>query len=117
MPISFRTLSSRVGLGMASLVLGVIALLLFFLPILGIPLAAFGALFGLVGLTLALADAGQSLRWNLAGLLTSLLALGVNLAVAYAPGGYPGTMHDVRPWEPVSANPYVSPPAPSGWGD
>ncbi len=99
------------ALGMTSLVLGVIALLLAFLPILGIPLSAFGLLFGFLGFLAALVARGTSLRWSVGGLAASCLALAVNLAIAYAPEGYLPGRKVPRPWQPVSDRPYVPPPA------
>jgi hypothetical protein len=99
------------ALGMTSLVLGVIALLLCFLPILGIPLSAFGLLFGLLGFLVALFARGTSLRWSLGGLAASTLALLVNLAIAYAPQGYLPGRNVPKPWQPVPDRPYVPPPA------
>ena len=64
---------------MTSLVLGIIALLLFFLPILGVPLSLCGIAIGLVALFASLAFPGVHLRWALAGLATSCLALAINL--------------------------------------
>ena len=42
------------GLGMSSIVLGLIALLLFFMPVLGIPIAGCGLAIGLAGLAIAM---------------------------------------------------------------
>ena len=87
--------SPPVGLGMSSLVIGTIGLMLFFLPVLGIPISAFGLLFGLLGLLVTLvggrAGGGARLRWTLAGIAVSCLGLAVNIAIAYAPG-LPGAM-------------------------
>lgn len=76
------------SLGMLSLVLGTIGLLLFFLPILGAPISAFGLLFGLIGLGFAFAPGGVRLRWSLLGCVLSAGALAINVAIAYAPGVY-----------------------------
>ena len=43
----------HVGMGLMSVVLGSVGLLLFFLPILGIPLAAIGLAFGVIGFFMA----------------------------------------------------------------
>lgn len=98
------------ALGMASLVLGIIALVLGFLPVLGVPLSAFGLVFGLVGLVAALVAPGTSLRWSVAGLTVSILALGVNLAINKAPD----SSLPERPaplWQEVPDRPFVAPPA------
>jgi hypothetical protein len=99
------------ALGMASLVLGVIALLLFFLPILGIPLSLCGIILGVIGLLASFAVRGTYLRWTLAGLATSCLALAINVAIAYSPAGYLHDHNVPRPWQPVPDRPYVAPPA------
>ena len=54
MTTAYRTFGSPYALGLTSLVLSAVGLLLFFLPILGIPLASVGLLFGLAGLLAAL---------------------------------------------------------------
>jgi hypothetical protein len=91
--------SPLIGLGMTSLVLGVIALILFFLPILGIPLAAFGMFFGIVGFFVGLFSPGTSLRWSVGGTAISALALAINIAIAYAPGGYLPDRQVPQPWQ------------------
>ncbi len=103
------------GLGMTSVVLGLIALLIGWLPILGIPVAAFGLFFGLVGLVAAFFPSGTTLRWSLAGVAVCSLALAVTIALAYAPAGY---LHDPgvpKSWQPVPDRPSNPPPAPSKW--
>jgi hypothetical protein len=96
---------------MLSLVLGVIGPMLFFLPVLGLPLSALGLLIGLFAVALAFRAGGVRLRWSLLGCAMSALALSINIAIVYAPGGYlPGP--DVPPrWQPVPDRPYVPPPA------
>ena len=104
-----------IGLGMSSLVMGTIGLMLFFLPVLGIPISAFGLLFGLLGLLAALfggrIGGAARLRWTLAGIVVSCMGLAVNVALAYAPAGYlPG--RDVpQLWQLPPDKPFVSPPA------
>ncbi len=106
-----RTSAPPPALGMLSLVLGTIALLLFFLPVLGVPISAFALLVGLIGTALAPFGVGGSLRWALAGTAMSALALGANLAVAYAQGGYLPDPHVLPPWQAAPDRPYVPPPA------
>jgi hypothetical protein len=108
-----HTHSPLVGLGMASLVLGVIALLLFFLPILGIPISLCSLVFGIAGLVGGLIVGGASLRWSVGGLFFAVLALGINLALAYAPETYQVGGLPREPWRPAPDRPYVPPPAPS----
>ena len=102
-----------VGLGMASLVLGVVALLLAFLPVLGIPISICGGVFGVAGFVAALVSPRTSLRWSVGGLAACCLALGVNVAVVYAPSGYLPGRNVPKPWQPVPDRPYVPPPAPA----
>jgi len=99
---------------MTSLVLGVISSLLFFLPILGIPLSLCGILFGVLGLLGHFAVPGTSLRWTLEGLAVSCLSLAINVAITFAPTGYLHDQNVPRPWQPVPDRPYVSPPARQG---
>jgi hypothetical protein len=105
------THSPLIGLGMTSLVLGTIALLVNFLPVLGIPLAALGLVFGVVGFILALLTPASRLRWSAAGVAMCCLALAVNIAIAYAPAGYLPGRNVPRPWQPEPDRPYVPPPA------
>lgn len=99
-----------VGLGMTSVVLGTIALFFFFLPIMGVPIAALGACFGVAGVVVALTYR-LSLRWAVAGLLTCGLALAVGLGIAYAPSGYlPG--RGPKPPKAVPDRPTVPAPGP-----
>ncbi len=97
--------------GMTSLVLGFLGALLFFLPVLAIPIALCGLVCGLIGLILVLASPGYSLRWALGGIALSLLALAVGLALMYAPEGYHIELRQPTPWQPPRDRPYVAPPA------
>jgi hypothetical protein len=96
--------------GVASFVLGMVGFMLFFLPILGAPISAIGLVGGIVGCLTAGATVRGSLRWAVAGVVLSCLALGLNVAIAYAPRGYPQP-----PTEPaqhsVPDRAYVPPPA------
>jgi hypothetical protein len=99
------------SLGMASLVLGHVGLLLFFLPVLGGPISAFGVLCGVLGLLFVALKLPTSLRWSVAGLAVSCLALAVNLTLHRLPDV---SLHDrrvPRPWQPVPDRPAVPPPA------
>jgi hypothetical protein len=102
------------GLGLTSVVLGVVGLLLFFLPILSIPLGGVGLVFGLGGLVLALFGGWTSLRWPVAGIALSGLALAAGLAIAQAPAGYLPSRAIPLNTEPVPDRPYVPPPARPG---
>jgi hypothetical protein len=99
------------ALGMSALVLGVIALLLAFLPILGIPLSLCGIVLGCIACVASFTVPGTFLRWALAGLITCILALTINLAIYYAPTGYLNEPGVPRPWQGVPDRPYSPPPA------
>jgi hypothetical protein len=100
------------GLGMSSLVLGTIALILFFLPILGIPISVLGLAFGLAGFWIGLFRPKVSLRWSLGGIGMSVLALLVNIGIVFAPAGYiPTGQRHPPPWRAPPDRPYVPPPA------
>jgi hypothetical protein len=98
------------GLGVASVVLGVISTLLFFLPILATPIALIGLLLAVIGCGLGVTSGRTSLRWSAVGLVVSGLALTINLAIAYAPSGFEHTPPS-PPTEPVPGVPYAPPPA------
>jgi hypothetical protein len=103
------------ALGLTSLALGAVALLLFFMPVLGLPLAGAGLLFGLIALFAALFGGRSSLRWAVLGIALSLLALAADFAVALAPAGYLPHQAQPRTWQPPAARPYVPPPADPGF--
>ncbi len=103
------------GFGMASLVTGLIGLLLFFLPVLGIPVSVLGLALGVIAVFGALFGGGPSLRWGLGGSAVCCLALGVNLALDQAPRGYGDVYPVPPPWQLPRDRPYVPPPA-SGAG-
>ncbi len=109
-----RAKNPRVGLGAAATVLGTISLLLFFLPVLGVPLGMLGLVIAVAGIAAALAGTGVSLRWSVAGLGFSALALGVNFAIAFAPSGYVHRRGVPSLWQGVNDVPRVSPPARPG---
>ncbi|HEX4132698.1 MAG TPA: hypothetical protein VHZ24_21875 [Pirellulales bacterium] len=102
---------SRLAIGLAGPVLASIGLMLFFLPILSIPLGAIGLLLSLVAIALLARRADVALRWALIGLVVSSLALGTAVAVNFdAIGEEPGRQVPA-PWQPVPDRPTVSPPA------
>jgi hypothetical protein len=74
------------GLGLASVTLGAVALMLFVLPILAIPIASSGLALGFVGSIIAIANKSLDLRLAAAGTAVCLLALAVGIAMASAPG-------------------------------
>ena len=75
----------RLAFGVSSFVLGMIGFMLFFLPILGAPISVVGLFAGLAGCLVAGATSRGSLRWSVGGVVLCLMALGINVAVAYAP--------------------------------
>ena len=99
------------NLGMTSLVIGLIALAMFFMPVLGIPLGLFALFFGVIGLGTALLAKGVSLRWSLGGIVVSCLALAVNVLIANAPNGYLPSRNAPKQWQPVADKPFIVPPA------
>jgi hypothetical protein len=99
---------------MTSLVLGIIGLMLFFLPVLGIPISAIGLALGLIGLLRAFAHIGSSLRWSISGTGLCALALLVNFAINYAPWGYIPSRQVPPSWNPPHGRSYVPPPAEPG---
>lgn len=105
------------GLGMASVVLGLIALMLGFLPVLGIPISALGLLFGLIGLVAAFFPNGDILRWSLGGVVVCATALALNIGIAYAPSSEALTPTVPKPWQGVPDRPSNPPQAESKWFD
>jgi hypothetical protein len=99
------------GLGLSSVLLGAVGLLLFFMPVLAIPLAAVGLLFGLGGLLADLLGVRAGLRWSLGGSVLSALALAVGIAVSEAPEGYLPARRMPLDTQAVPARPYIPPPA------
>jgi predicted Zn finger-like uncharacterized protein len=71
---------AALGLGLAALLIGVLALPLSWVPAVGklaIPVSGFGLVLGIFGVTLAAVRRGHGLAFPLAGLLISLLAFGL----------------------------------------
>src|SRR5215469_31327 len=106
-----ETQSAFIGLGMTSLVLGVIGLMLFFMPIMGIPLSVLGLLLGLLGLPAVVLGGGATLRWSLGRIGVCALALLANIAIVYAPSGYIPSRDTPALWQKPFDRPYVPPPA------
>lgn len=107
-PLQMKT--APLAFGVASFVLAMIGFMLFFLPILGAPISVVGLSAGIVGCLVAGATARGSLRWSVAGVVLSCLALGLNVAIAYAPRGYPQPPTE-PPNRSVPDRPYVPPPS------
>jgi hypothetical protein len=85
------------GLGVASLVLGIIGLLLFFFPILGIPVSAIGLVLGIVAILVPQFRRGPDLRYCFYGILMAGAALSVNIAIALGPSGLAPQIERPRP--------------------
>lgn len=75
------------GFGIASFVVGIVAILFFCLPIVGIPLAGVGLLLGIAGLIVAIVREGRGLAWSIAGLVVNVFALLPILALLGIVGG------------------------------
>ncbi len=77
------------SLGVAGLVLGILGLLICWIPLialLGVPLSALGLLLGLVGLLVAIARNGEGIGFSIGACAVSGLALFVALVPIYAAG-------------------------------
>jgi len=108
---AFRPLPP-LGLGLASVVLGAIGLMLFVVPILAAPISGCGVIAGVCGIVAAAAGLRTDLRLSIAGVALCALALTVDLAVQYAPGGYLGRPAEPQIFSPGSRRQYVPSPAP-----
>jgi hypothetical protein len=109
---SSPTSDPPLGVAVTSVVLGAVGSLLFFLPILSIPLGAIGAVLGLTGIVLAIRGGWTSLRWSIVGLVVSAAAMGMGVNIAQAPAGYLRSRAIPLNARPVPEQPYVPPPAP-----
>jgi hypothetical protein len=98
------------GLGVASLVLGNIGLLLFFFPVLGIPVSAIGLALALVAIIVPQTRRGSDLRYCVYGILLSGAALTVNVAIALGPSGLAPQLERPRPGPLGTPDPYQPPP-------
>jgi hypothetical protein len=102
-----------VGTGAASVVLGIIGLMLSWMPVLGITVAGLSLVLGLIAVLTALRPGGALLRWALLGTVLSGFALGVNFAMHYSIVGYIGERHMPTMWQESPDRPWVPPPAPA----
>jgi hypothetical protein len=100
------------GLGLASVALGAVGLMLFILPILGVPISGSGLAVGLVGAIVAIARRSMDLRLSIAGVAVCLLALGVDIAINYAPADYLDPRPPPPGVAPMPPRQFVPPPAP-----
>lgn len=100
-----------VGVGVASLVLSAVALLLFILPVLSIPIAIAGLFFGLIGVVISLFGCWSGFRWSLAGIALSLLTLALGIAIYQTANGYLSNISPAPTERRISSRPYIPPPA------
>jgi hypothetical protein len=98
---------------MTSVVVGLIGLLLFLLPLLAIPISMFALGFGVVGFAVGWFAGGPSLRWSLAGIVVSSVALSVSVAMNLAPSGDLPSPAVGKPQAPE--RPYAPPPPARPW--
>lgn len=99
------------GLGLTSVILGSIGLVLFIVPVIGIPISVAGLLVGMMGILVAFLGGTASLRLSVAGIVLSGCGSVIIWAIALAPGGYfrPRAVFPSLP--PSIERPYVPPPA------
>ncbi len=99
-----------ISFGLASFVLGMVGLILFFLPVLGAPISGLGVVLGIIGCCAASIAGRGNLRWSVGGVAVALLALTVNMAIAFAPteGLGSGVRAELVPYPERS---YIPPPA------
>jgi hypothetical protein len=111
MRIHYDPTNPWLALGMASLVLAFVGMFLFPLPILGTPISLLALAFGLAGFVLGLASPRSSLRWSLGGIAASLVAVGINLLIYYAPYlGQPDYRQPTQ-WQEIPGRAIIPPPA------
>lgn len=99
------------GIGLAAVIFGALGLFMFFLPILSIPLGVAGLMCGLCSVVPAWLRGWVTLRWSVAGLVLSGLAVAVGVAIARAPAGYLPVRTVPLDQRAVPERPFVSPPA------
>ncbi|HEY2762029.1 MAG TPA: hypothetical protein VGI75_14830 [Pirellulales bacterium] len=108
----------RLALGTISVVLGSIALMLFFLPILSIPIAICGLIVGCGRIVRSAAYHAHSLphrrselRWAIIGCLLCSTVMVLGFTIAYAPIGEASGRATPSPFWSQPDRPYVPPPA------
>ncbi len=101
----------EIGLGVGSACLGTIALVLFFLPILSIPIALAGLGVGIAGIFLRGGDSAIGLRSSIAGVVLCAAGATMGSAIVYSSTGELTDLH--RPVQTSSQwrSPTAPPPA------
>ncbi len=102
---------NRLALGLVSPVIGAIGLVLFFLPILSIPLSAIALLLSVLAIVVLIRKADIALRWAFIGLVVSSTSLMVGVAMYYDAIGEVPSRQIIPLWQPVPYRPTVSPPS------
>lgn len=105
-----------IAFGLASVILAAIALLMFFLPVLSLPISGAALVVGAAGAWAAMRGGRSRLRLSVAGVLLAICAQGIVWSIAMAPSGYFAPRSVFPNWRPIPAGPYVPPPAPSRGG-
>lgn len=105
------------SLSVTSFVLGAVGLLLFFMPVLGIPLAGIGLLLGFSALLIALIGGPSSLRWSVLATALCVLALGADLLIAFAPADLTPSQPAGWRWQPPPSHSAPPPADPRIWSD
>ncbi len=100
-----------ISFGISAAALGSVGAALFFLPILGIAIAAAGLSMGVVGVVRGRRAGVSEFRWSVIGCLVCLSAIMAGLIIAYAPiGELPGRAVPTE-FRQTPHRPYVAPPA------
>jgi hypothetical protein len=89
----FQRPVQEIGLGVGSACLGTIGLMLFFLPILSIPIALSGLLVGILGILLRGGETPNGFRWAIVGVILCSAVASFSSAIAYASTGEITDLH------------------------
>lgn len=100
-----------VGLGLCSVVMGMVGLAFFIVPILGMPISAVGIAAGLAGIIAAWCRQPVSLRLAVAGLLLSTASFLMIWSIDLAASGYFAPSSSRPKLEPIPRRPFIPPPA------
>jgi hypothetical protein len=95
-----------------SVILAAIGLVMFLVPVLGIPVSCAGAVAGAIGLYTSRTGA-TGVRMSFAGLVIGVFAATIELTIMFGPINYLEEETVVPAVRPVPARPYVPPPAPA----